>query len=82
MCTGGEKVRESPFVDPAELDSFQKANYPGYYWWVVFHKLLRHGIGRMVVEDSEGNFDFDIYSPLASKPITTWYNWDRNEEAS
>ncbi|KAJ5058664.1 peptidase family M49-domain-containing protein [Bipolaris maydis] len=77
MCAEGKKARGSPFIDPAELDSFQKANYPAYYWWVVLHELFGHGTGRMMVEESEGKFNFDIHnppvSPLTGKPITTWY---------
>jgi dipeptidyl-peptidase-3 len=77
MSAEGNKAQRSPFVDPAEVDSFQKAKYPAYYWWVVLHELLGHGTGRMMVEESEGKFNFDIrnppINPLIGKPITTWY---------
>ncbi|KAF2177997.1 peptidase M49, dipeptidyl-peptidase III, partial [Zopfia rhizophila CBS 207.26] len=77
MSAEGNKAHRSPFVDPAELDFFQRAKYPAYYWWVVLHELLGHGTGRMMVEESEGKFNFDIHnppmSPLSGKPITTWY---------
>ncbi|KAE8824347.1 hypothetical protein PTNB85_08904 [Pyrenophora teres f. teres] len=77
MSAEGNKAHRSPFIDPAELDSFQRAKYPAYYWWVVLHELLGHGTGRMMAEEEEGNFNFDIHnppvSPLSGKPITTWY---------
>ncbi|KAF2791047.1 peptidase M49, dipeptidyl-peptidase III [Melanomma pulvis-pyrius CBS 109.77] len=77
MSAESNKARGSPFVSPTELDSFLKAKYPAYYWWVVLHELLGHGTGRMMVEESEGRFNFDIDSPpinpLSGQPITTWY---------
>ncbi|KAF2280327.1 dipeptidyl peptidase III [Westerdykella ornata] len=77
MSCEGNKSHQSPFIDPAEVDSFQRAKYPAYYWWVVLHELLGHGTGRMMVEESEGNFNFDIHnppiSPLSGEPITSWY---------
>ena len=77
MSTGSNKAYRSPFVDPVELDSFQDAKYPAYYWWVALHELLGHGTGRMLVEESEGKFNFDIgnppVNPLVGKPVTTWY---------
>ncbi|KAF2270745.1 peptidase M49, dipeptidyl-peptidase III [Lojkania enalia] len=77
MSAESNNAHRSPFVDAAELEEFQKAKYPAYYWWVVLHELLGHGTGRMLVEESEGQFNFDInnppISPLSEKPITTWY---------
>ncbi|KAF2124107.1 peptidase M49, dipeptidyl-peptidase III [Dothidotthia symphoricarpi CBS 119687] len=77
MSAEGNKAYRSPFVDPTELEDFHKAKYPAYYWWVVLHELLGHGTGRMMVEDSQGKFNFDIdnppINPLSGKPITTWY---------
>ncbi|PSN64888.1 peptidase M49, dipeptidyl-peptidase III [Corynespora cassiicola Philippines] len=77
MSAEGNKAHGSPFIDPAELDSFQRTKYPAYYWWVVLHELLGHGTPRMMAEESEGKFNFDIHdppvSPLSGKPITTWY---------
>lgn len=77
MSAEGNKAHRSPFIDPAELDSFQKAKYPAYYWWVVLHELLGHGTGRMMVEELGGKFNFDInnppINPLSGKAITSWY---------
>ncbi|KAF2678548.1 peptidase M49, dipeptidyl-peptidase III [Lentithecium fluviatile CBS 122367] len=77
MSAESNKAHCNPFVDPADLNSFQKAKYPAYYWWVVLHELLGHGTGRMMVETSPGNFNFDKdrppINPLSGEPITTWY---------
>lgn len=63
--------------EPSEMDSFQKHKYPTYYWLVVLSELLGHGIGRMMVEESAGNFNFDIDSPpadpLTGEPMSSWY---------
>ncbi|CAI6259664.1 unnamed protein product [Periconia digitata] len=77
MSAESNRAYQSPFIDPTELDSFQRAKYPAYYWWVVLHELLGHGTGKMMAEESEGKFNFDIHNPpidpISGKPITTWY---------
>lgn len=66
-----------PFIDPSEAKIFQENKYPAYYWWVVLHELLGHGTGKMMMQESENQFNFDINSPpvnpLTSEPIATWY---------
>ncbi|RYC57265.1 hypothetical protein CHU98_g8945 [Xylaria longipes] len=66
-----------PFVPAEEMEVFQKHKYPAYYWWVVLHELLGHGTGRMMVEQSVGEFNFDVsnppLNPLDGNPIRTWY---------
>ncbi|KAI2623210.1 dipeptidyl peptidase III [Hypoxylon sp. NC1633] len=66
-----------PFIDDAEMETFQKHKYPAYYWWVVLHELLGHGTGKMMVEESANKFNFDPanppISPLDKTPIRTWY---------
>ncbi|KAK7942707.1 uncharacterized protein PG986_011820 [Apiospora aurea] len=48
-----------------------------YYWWVVLHELLGHGTGKMMVEQSPGQYNFDSVdpplSPLTGEPIQSWY---------
>jgi dipeptidyl-peptidase-3 len=77
MSAESNKMQRSPFVNSTEIDFFQKAKYPAYYWWVVLHELLGHGTGRMMVEESEGKFNFDVHNPLTNpltgEPIATWY---------
>jgi dipeptidyl-peptidase-3 len=48
-----------------------------YYWWVVLYELLGHGTGKMLREESAGNFNFDIdnppLNPFNGEPIKSWY---------
>ncbi|KAK7448564.1 dipeptidyl-peptidase 3 [Colletotrichum acutatum] len=71
------KAQGYPFIDDCEEAAFRKAKFPTYYWWVVLHELLGHGTGRMMVETTEGDYNFDIQnppiSPLDGNPIKSWY---------
>jgi dipeptidyl-peptidase-3 len=77
MSAESNKVEICPFVDSHEAELFQKHKYPAYYWWVVFHELLGHGTGKLMVEESDGKFNFDIekppIDPITNTPITSWY---------
>lgn len=67
----------SPFVDPAEVETFQKHKFPAYYLWVVLHELLGHGTGKMMCQINPQEYNFDIENlptdPLTEKPISSWY---------
>lgn len=77
MSAEGNMAQVCPFIDPDEVQTFQKHKYPAYYWWVVLHELLGHGTGRMMVEHSPGEFNFDPtkppINPLTGEPIHSWY---------
>lgn len=77
MTAESNQVEICPFVDSDEAEMFQKHKYPAYYWWVVLHELLGHGTGKLMVEESNGKFNFDIENPpvdpITQKPITSWY---------
>lgn len=64
-------------VDESERAIFQSHRFHAYYIWVVLHEILGHGTGKLLTEEPEGNFNFDINSPplnpLTGKPIDTWY---------
>ncbi|KAI0007590.1 peptidase family M49-domain-containing protein [Xylariaceae sp. FL0662B] len=66
-----------PFIDENDMETFRKHKYPAYYWWVVLHELLGHGTGRLMMEETAGNYNFDINNrpidPLSNKPINSWY---------
>ncbi|KAI0157226.1 peptidase family M49-domain-containing protein [Xylariaceae sp. FL1272] len=70
-------AKQWPFIPEEEMEVFQKHKHPAYYWWVVFHELLGHGTGRMMVEESAGKFNFDAnnppLNPLNGMPIQLWY---------
>jgi dipeptidyl-peptidase III len=71
------EAKQYPFINDSEADQFKKHKFPAYYWWVVLHELLGHGTGRMMVESTDGNFNFDIkdppVDPTTGEPITSWY---------
>ncbi|KAK7753488.1 hypothetical protein SLS62_004563 [Diatrype stigma] len=71
------QAQQYPFIDASEEEQFKKHKFPAYYWWVVLHELLGHGTGRMMVETTEGDFNFDIkkppVNPITGEPITSWY---------
>jgi len=77
MSAESSKTQSCPFLDSHDIENFQRDKYPAYYWWVVLHELLGHGTGRMMVEESENKYNFDIadppINPLDGKPITSWY---------
>ncbi len=77
MSAESNNAEVCQFLDESEAATFQKHRYPAYYWWVVLHELLGHGTGKMMIQESEDKFNFDInnppLNPLTGKPITSWY---------
>ena len=77
MSAESNKVEVCPFIDSHEAETFQKHKYPAYYWWVVLHELLGHGTGKMMVEEGEGKFNFNVdnppVNPITGSPIISWY---------
>jgi dipeptidyl-peptidase-3 len=77
MSTESNEAEICLFIDPSEAKTFQKHKYATYYWWVVLHELLGHGTGKMMIQEGENQFNFDInappISPITGKPISTWY---------
>ncbi|KAJ3521737.1 hypothetical protein NM208_g13157 [Fusarium decemcellulare] len=71
------QAKQYPFIDASEAEQFKKHKYPAYYWWVVLHELLGHGTGKMMVEATDGKFNFDVknppINPITGEPITCWY---------
>lgn len=71
------QAKQYPFIDVSEAEQFKKHKFPAYYWWVVLHELLGHGTGQMMVETTNGKFNFDIknppVNPITGEPITSWY---------
>ena len=77
MSTESSQSEICRFIDASEAEVFHKHKYPAYYWWVVLHELLGHGTGKMMVEEVDGTFNFDIKNPpinlLTGKSISYWY---------
>ena len=74
--TGGGDNNPS-YIDPSEEAQFDRHYEHTFYLWVVFHELLGHGTGKLLVEDKPGSYNFDIHdpptNPLNKKPIESWY---------
>lgn len=66
-----------PFIDAAEAPAYSKYRFRAVYTWVALHELFGHGTGRMMIEESEGKYNFDINNPpidpLTGNPIKSWY---------
>ncbi|KAF2745422.1 dipeptidyl-peptidase III [Sporormia fimetaria CBS 119925] len=66
-----------PFIQPTDLDLYQKYRDPAFEVQVGLHELLGHGCGKLLQETSPGTYNFDIdsppISPLSGQPIKTWY---------
>lgn len=55
--------KRSPFLDESDNEAYQKHKHHPSYLWIVLHELLGHGTGRMMVEENEEKYNFDITSP-------------------
>ena len=77
MSAESNPAEQCPFLDESEALTFQDHKYAVYYWWVVLHELFGHGTGKMMIQESEEEFNFDINNPppnpLDGKPINSWY---------
>ncbi|KAK5020312.1 hypothetical protein LTR60_000631 [Cryomyces antarcticus] len=74
---GSEEHVPIPCIHPSEAERFSEHKPHAYYLWVVFHELLGHGTGKLLMENSNGSFNFDIQNPpinpLTNRPISSWY---------
>ncbi|OBT90574.1 hypothetical protein VE02_01044 [Pseudogymnoascus sp. 03VT05] len=66
-----------PYINESEAVTFQKHKFSAYYLWVVLHELLGHGTGKMMVQEGDNKYKFDITNkpidPLTGKAIICWY---------
>lgn len=67
----------SIFVDRDVRNDLSRHSAKIGYLWLIFHELFGHGTGKMMLEEHEGNFNFNSENPprnpLTGKPITSWY---------
>jgi dipeptidyl-peptidase-3 len=78
MTVGTPKEEaETSCVHSSEVTQFLRHRDHAFYLWVVFHELLGHGTGKLLMEDEPGSFNFDItkppINPLTGRPIDSWY---------
>ncbi|RMY68891.1 hypothetical protein D0863_06811, partial [Hortaea werneckii] len=57
--------------------TFSKHRRHAYYLWVVFHELFGHGTGKLLQENADSTYNFDLeklpFSPVTGEPIDSWY---------
>ena len=57
--------------------TFSKHKRHAYYLWVVFHELFGHGTGKLLQENADSTYNFDLeklpFSPVTGEPIDSWY---------
>src|SRR5436189_6317017 len=78
MTAGAPKEENGTIrVSRPEEEMFYKHKEHAFYLWVAFHELLGHGTGKLLVENNDGSFNFDIQNPpinpLNGKPVESWY---------
>lgn len=77
MTAESSKSEICPYINESEAEIFQKHKFSAYYLWVVLHELLGHGTGKMMVQEDDNRYNFDITNkpvdPLTRKAITSWY---------
>ncbi|KAF5601714.1 dipeptidyl-peptidase III [Fusarium subglutinans] len=66
-----------PFIQDSDMELLRKHRERAFEVTVACHELLGHGSGRLFIETSEGEFNFDNSSPpinpLTKLPISSWY---------
>jgi len=76
-ATNSKSEAMASCLNSAEVPNFLKHREHAFYLWVVFHELLGHGTGKLLVENQSGGFNFDSknppINPLTGKPINSWY---------
>lgn len=68
---------ESSLVHESELEAFETHKLPAWRIQITIHELFGHGTSKLLSEESQGKYNFDIanppISPLTGEPITSWY---------
>ncbi|KAG0168946.1 hypothetical protein DFQ28_011381 [Apophysomyces sp. BC1034] len=69
-----------PFVRVADLDLYRKYRNASFEVQVGTHEL-GHGTGKLLTEDADGKFNFDLdtaVNPVTKESITSWYKPGQN----
>ncbi|KAI4162049.1 MAG: hypothetical protein LQ342_004361 [Letrouitia transgressa] len=66
-----------PFIRKEDLELYQNNRDEAFEVQVGIHELLGHGSGKLLQENSPGEYNFDPrnppISPITEKPVTTYY---------
>ena len=77
LAAGRSTGTSTPYLEEAEAAEYGRYEVHISYIWLVLHELLGHGTGRMMIEESDSNFNFAIdnppINPLSSSPVESWY---------
>jgi dipeptidyl-peptidase III len=69
--------KASPFLENQDIAGYRKHESHATYLWIVFHELMGHSTGRMMVQEDDEKYNFDVtmppVDPLTGTPITSWY---------
>ncbi len=68
--------KEPPkYLSKSDTNLFQKYVLKSFSVDVSGHELFGHGVGKLFIRDSNGNFNFDpnIINPLTGQRVATWY---------
>lgn len=69
--------KDPAFINPSDAATYLVAEYTSFYIWVVLHELLGHGTSKLLMESTQGTFNFHKahppISPLTGEAIKTWY---------
>jgi len=76
-ATNSKSEAMASCLNPSEVSKFLKHREHAFYLWVVFHELLGHGTGKLLVESHSSEFNFDSknapINPLTGNPVDSWY---------
>ncbi|CAL8280015.1 unnamed protein product [Arctogadus glacialis] len=71
------------FLEEDDKDAYIKWMGPSFEMQVGLHELLGHGSGKLLVQDDQGQFNFDqntLINPVTGEKVTSWYRgnetWD------
>lgn len=77
LSAESKSTQTSPFVDASEVEQFEEHKFSASYLWLVLHELLGHGTGKLMAQDAQGKYNFDLdnppIDPVSGRPITSWY---------